>query len=673
MGQPFEKTGFGYSIGTFHKQLVRGSGTTDLQGGALITCPMPQTEDVLILTIDIRARRLSGNYCMLIPAIGSAPQVTFYPEGGNLVRGLPCTIAFKTSLQNGLPVSVMGKIVDSKGNVLQNVYTQSSGLGKFRLIPQGDSCYLQLDAPKGKKISYPLPNAKENGLSIHYTKQTTDSIWFSIAYSDKLASNLATYWVVTGGHKILWSEKVQSPTAMVGIPKDRLPSRLVQVSVFDTSGYPFAERLIMVENTAHTLAVKMDHKTYHPRQRVNVAIEYSGKNDQLDLAMSVSLKYLTFNPLMYTMQDAACYVPCDSNISGYQTLFSDLELMSTSFRDVLWSEVISGTSLKVPYTRYDGITGTVYDKRNDPVQQAKVRITHIPNFRFYETQTNEKGQFNILFGNDIIDFKYLSINAYDALGKINLDTRVDQEYAAGIRKLLILDDTHDTRQKIFDVKAYGESDLMYALRYKPGKFRKSVSDVPRKYDPFKYAGYSSILEIIQEIRPYRVTDNTIVFAQDARQDFEPKGPDCALLVINGVPKGTQVNILEHIQPSDITNINVSSTLVEISKYTPLAYPAVVEITTIQGMPRYRHSTAQFGIASLNSNRSFFSPDYTAEGTVAIDNRRTLFWSPQVRCRNNQPNLVTFFTSDIKGVYYGIIEGIDEFGVPLSAEFSFVVE
>ena len=86
------------------------------------------------------------------------------------------------------------------------------------------------------------------------------------------------------------------------------------------------------------------------------------------------------------------------------------------------------------YKRQDGLTGKVLDKKDNISQHAKVRVTHFPNFRLYETQTDENGKFSIEFGSDIIDYKYLNIDAYDAPGKTSLSASVDYTYAEMLRK-----------------------------------------------------------------------------------------------------------------------------------------------------------------------------------------------------------------------------------------------
>ena len=146
----------------------------------------------------------------------------------------------------------------------------------------------------------------------------------------------------------------------------------------------------------------------------------------------------------------------------------------------------------------------------------------------------------------------------------------------------------------------------------------------------------------------------------------------AIIVINGTLKGYDIRALKNIIPSDITHINISTSLLDVHKYTPLNFKGVIEITTIQGMYRYRQSNVQTGSGILNTVRDFYSPDYSIENSYSADNRRTLYWNPKIQDKGNSM-LVTFYTSDVKGTFYGHIVGMDQEGNPVEGEFTFKVE
>jgi len=146
-----------------------------------------------------------------------------------------------------------------------------------------------------------------------------------------------------------------------------------------------------------------------------------------------------------------------------------------------------------------------------------------------------------------------------------------------------------------------------------------------------------------------------------------------IIVINGALKGTNAEVLKNLLPSDITNINISTSLIDVHRYTPINFQGVMELTTIQGMYRYRQPAVQLGMDVLNTSREFHFPNYTLESPTSADNRKTLYWNPSLTIRNGQPALITFYTSDVKGVYTGIIEGMNAAGKPLKASFSIIVE
>ena len=675
-GKPIPEIDFDYTVGSFAHHDTRGTANTDEKGMSKITCTIPQSDETLFLTIEIRSRKLSGDYSLIIPALTSIPEIVFFPEGGNLVKGIPSLVAFRSTGTYGQPVSIKGDIIDHKGNRLQTVATSERGIGKFEYLPQNDTCYLSITTPTGLSRKYPLPMARDNGFIIHCEEQGSDSVTFRIKSALENSSVTTTYWVASMKHQIVWSDEISfKGSARINIPVGDLSNGILQVSVFDQDHHVAAERLVNILNAPELIRVKTDHKVYHSRQRVNLSLEFSGADNSINMTMAVALRHLSSNPLNVGFKETAENMPCDTtrNFLIKPDLMTDLDLMTTDYRTIYWNEVLMQTALGQSYTRHDGITGRVFDKKDILSKHAKVRVTHIPNYRSYETQTDETGTFHVGFGSDIIDFNYLNVDAYDALGKVNLTASIDQEYSERLRNKLIGEGEDNDWQKTSDVVSYGEADLIFVLRYGPGKFRKSIPETKKKYDPNQYAGYTNVLDIIQDIKPYTLVDNTIVFNREGDDDPGVMFRDGAIIVINGALKGYKVGILDNILPSDITNINISTSLLDIHKYTPINFQGVIEITTIQGMYKYRQPTVQLGMDILNTNREFYSPDYSVESSTSVDNRKTLYWNPHISLQSGQSALISFYTSDLKGIYNGIAEGFDEEGNPVKVEFSFVVE
>jgi hypothetical protein len=671
-GRPVSEISFDYMIGTLNKPGNKSSGVTDIKGKAKITGQIPSSDEILTLTIGIRSRKLSGSFSHIIPSVSGQPDITFYPEGGSLVAGLKNMVAIKATNKYHLPEIISGIITNALGDTVCTVSTEFNGKGKFEYLPTLDTFFLKITGPQRNLSKYMLPVATNSGTIISYHESADDTARFQIFSTHQGAQK--AYCIAVMNRKIVWSNVLSyEGTAKVKIPLNNISAGILQVTVFGQDHKPACERFISVTR-GKLPAVKMQQNVYHSRQRVSLMIDLPEQISKGNLSMSVSLDNLTHNSQSADFNALLNSSPCNAPINAEPTLIqNDLDLLTNDFSGINWNHVLQVDDHDVQFDRHDGLTGIVFDKRENLSQHAKVRVTHFPNFRLYETQTDENGVFHIGFGSDIIDYKFLNIDAYDALGKVNLNTKIDYSYIDELSQSLVVKSKNDEQLKIRDLKSYGEPDLVYVLRYGPGKLRKVGTDNRKKYDPYQYARYTDIMDIIQDIQPYKITDNKIIFTDRNRTKTDSSAMEESIIVINGVLKGSNVNAFKGIAPSDITNINISNYLVDVHKYTPLSFGGVIEITTIQGMYRYRQTHFQMGPGILSAEREFYSPDYSVESSYSSDNRRTLYWNPKILPDQKNSILITFYTSDVKGLFYGRIVGDDNNGNPVEATFTFRVE
>lgn len=666
-GKPVTETVFDYNIGNLKKTDIKGSGKTDIKGKARIHCVLTESNDITMLTIEIRSRKLTGDYSVFIPTISSKPTITFHPEGYNIAPGIKNVVVMKAVNSDGLPEIVNGVIKDSNGKILQHLTTNEHGYAKFDFLPRQDTCYFAWTSRNGTQYNWILPETGGFNASIRYSGTNADSAVFAIATSDTLKQK--TYWIGVINGRIVYQQYYEfTLSGRISIPLLQLPSGIMQVSVFNDLHQLVAERLIQV-NIPPRIHVKPDRQVYQPRQRVSILMEHAGFLGLDDVAIAVSLRNQAFDKYGSSLYGNLNDLCTDDPLAHEIT---DEELLTTAYRIINWEDVLQEQKVLPEYNRFNGLTGKVIDKKENIVPLAKVRVTHFPGLRLYETQSDENGVFHIRFGSDIIDYKYLNILAYDARGKTSLAAQVDNSYLRETEMMLENLISKNREQKINDLIKYGEPDLVYALRFGPGKFRKSHNEGRKKYDPFRYTNYTDIMDIIQDIQPYALSNNRIYFLnKEGMRDSSAMAE--AILVINGKLKGNNVEALKGILPSDITNINISGSLTDVHKYTPLNFSHVIEITTIQSMYKYRQQSLQIGPGIFTSGKPFYSPDYSVRGSSAADNRRTLYWNPSVKLNEGSSTLITFYTSDVKGTFIGHITGLDKTGNPVEAYFEFTVE
>jgi hypothetical protein len=118
-----------------------------------------------------------------IPVVLHQLRVDFYPEGGDLIAGLPSRVYFQAQTPLDKPAELKGRIVDDRGRlVVKDVHTfndskhpgANQGMGRFQLVPQtGRSYRLRIDSPAGIEGTYDLPKVKADGIVLSVPRPVT--------------------------------------------------------------------------------------------------------------------------------------------------------------------------------------------------------------------------------------------------------------------------------------------------------------------------------------------------------------------------------------------------------------------------------------------------------------------------------------------------------------------
>jgi uncharacterized protein YfaS (alpha-2-macroglobulin family) len=236
-------------------QIERGDGTLSLavaDGG--VVEPIAKTIPILLNTVDL----------------------SIYPEGGDLVAGLPCRVYVEARTRAQKPADLVGEVIDSRGNAVANVTTEHEGRGRFVLTPEEGQTYaIKLSQPSGITRTFPLPNVKASGVVL---RSTTDVTGGAEAVKLDIAATAAGSYTVTlskrqtevasTGVKI-----IPGQTAQVALTPPGWADGVLVATVKDAQGTPVAERLIF-RNSAKSLHVTVttDRSAYTPADAVTVMV-----------------------------------------------------------------------------------------------------------------------------------------------------------------------------------------------------------------------------------------------------------------------------------------------------------------------------------------------------------------------------------------------------------------
>jgi hypothetical protein len=686
--RPAAGAAYTYSVNVGGEVIEKGKGKTDDQGKAVIGFGLPGYAMDKLATLNVEAKSSGEKESILkhIPLVSDNIDLKFYPEGGNIVAGLENRIAFRVTDAHGYPLAVKGTLYDAADNPVKQIESNRTGMGVFKLNPSPQQYKIKIDSSFNVGNEFPLPEIVEKGLALTYKGIDHGCIILTAAFAGT-EEIVETYWVGRVNNKIYWGTiiRLKGPRT-VEIPLVNFPPGIVQINVFNEDKVIIAGRFIYTgEEYGNKIEAATDKKIYGTREKVTVSLMTEGAgNDSLktDISLSVVNKDLSgsscnhqslLNPHLTNCRLSDETISFISRIGcGELKDNVDLLMMSLATKGPRYSDILSADIFRrQPYFNHDGLSGAVIDRNGNPLRKAAIKVVHNPDMQTYEATSDENGLFNVIFGDRTIDLNLLTLTVSDDL--ISQVTRiiVDNNFPDRIMKhFTVTDDTWEAKKTI-DLIAYGNPDILYTGKYRKPKKNKIYVEQKKKNNVINYSSYVSILDIINQIKPFTIINGQIVFQGGVNSVYNQQG---ALIVLDGMQMGTDVNILESISTSDIENINISTNIVDIHSYTGLNSQGVIEITTKKG----EFYPSSGGIADSESTEpdnygGFSSPDYGQETDISEDLRTTLYWNNNITVSPRKITEISFYTSDIRGDYTGRIEGLRSDGVPVSGQFQFKVE
>ncbi|HTM21495.1 MAG TPA: MG2 domain-containing protein [Kofleriaceae bacterium] len=269
--------------------------TTDPGGNLVVRFDLPahMSRGDGLLTILVSDGGVTESIQKRIPILLDRMQLALYPEGGDLVTGLPGRVYLSARNSMDKPADVEGRVIDDRGDVVAVFRTVHDGLGRFEVVPQpGRSYRAEITRPTGIVGSYPLPAAHADGCSLQAIDDPGSAradvrvaVWCSQPRAVVATAMLRDQRLATAG------AAVGDGPAVLSLPVPVGAQGAVRVTLFDGDLHPLAERLIY-RNRRADLNVKLtaDRASYQPRQGVTLSIETrtaAGDPVAADLAVAV--------------------------------------------------------------------------------------------------------------------------------------------------------------------------------------------------------------------------------------------------------------------------------------------------------------------------------------------------------------------------------------------------
>ena len=323
-----------------------------------------------------------------IVTVPQQARIQFFPEGGDLVAGVESMVAFKANDQYGLPVPVKGVLQDSKGKELATFSSEHDGMGKFLVTPEkGDSLVVAWKDDHGVERRTPLPAVKPDGAVVRAISGN-QKVLFSVARSADGGIGLKHLTIIAHMHQhLVYKAKINlEENFMSGgtIPTNQLPTGVLQITVFNETDQPVAERVVFVNNGDYDF---MPHlaimaKNLNRRGSNSLIIEVpdtiranfslsvtdatadgqfpSDDNIISRLLLTGELKGYVHNPYYYF-----------SNRSDSTAAHLDLVMMTHGWRRFKWDQLARGKLPVIKYPEQDYLSLKVEVLGVDPYKIAK--------------------------------------------------------------------------------------------------------------------------------------------------------------------------------------------------------------------------------------------------------------------------------------------------------------
>ena len=225
--------------------------------------------------------------------------VSFFPEGGHLIEGVSCRIAFKVTDEHGMGVEVDSIIADNGKGISKS--PTHKGMGYFVGKLEGDSRRISF-MKDGKRYTFSLPRPEKKGCAVRLNALRDDSIRIAIK-GRNISSNSQLGYTILCREKVVSCDDVRlTPDAfdasfsqaLICVPKAGLPTGIHQFTLFDSTGAILAQRLFFVDNGLPVVPVtaEFEKADFQPFDEMKLNLK-AGKPATFSLAVRDAADYGT--------------------------------------------------------------------------------------------------------------------------------------------------------------------------------------------------------------------------------------------------------------------------------------------------------------------------------------------------------------------------------------------
>ena len=241
--------------------------------------------------------------------------LSLFPEGGNLVGGLPCRIAFEAVSEEGETRPGTLAILEN-GNEIGRANTINRGRGIITITADPQKKYEAVFTDKdGVSIKTLLPKVEVKGVTVKI--EQTDGHYYA-----HISKNSDMPMALTVMHEgvVEQVEEIVPMNGSVKLNSSQWPAGIHQLTLFDADGRIWADRLFFItkpELFTPSLTVGNIKTQYEPFEQITLDIKNNGPQTNGTANISLSVKDATNSDYLYDNGNIMTEMLLASELKGF--------------------------------------------------------------------------------------------------------------------------------------------------------------------------------------------------------------------------------------------------------------------------------------------------------------------------------------------------------------------
>ncbi len=720
---PAAQVEMAYSVAAGAKRPSTRKAKTDAQGRATLRFFLPDGSASEKAQLNLSFPQPKGmpmvSKTLLIPQPTHKLDLQFFPEGGNLVSGFWNTIGFKAVNAQGLGQDVKGTIHDQTGAKVADFASLKFGIGRLGFMPEKGKRYVaKIPSANGKKETYALPQPLDQGIVMTVDNSKPEKVRvksYAVGFAGSTNKPTSLHLVVQSRGSVVFgaSSAASGDIFQVDIPKEKFPSGISQITLFNQAGEPLSERLVFVNHRRNLqISIAPDKPVYKPREKVTLLVEVkdaAGNPVSGDFSMSV------------TDQTSVIAEPYSGNLISYLQLSSDLKgyieqpsyyftsesaevvkaldnlMLTQGWRRFIWKDILQDAfpAMAAPLEQGLSIDGLVTKYNKKPEPNALVTLIDVKNLR--NTQYGEsdaQGKFSIPLA-PLTDSSKIVVQArnkkdksfllvtFDAVAVASVKPRVPYAPLAPPLSPTQIAYLRANREQAKVDQSMGKGILLGEVLVRGKKntdSNRSLADRSTLHSqaevsysvagPKLIPGQNILISLARTVPSLTYTGGEYILRGASSLNMGAEAgaglSNEPLFLVDGT--ATDASGVETISEIDVERIDVLMPGAPSAIYGSSGVNGVISVILKRGKMYSVPSKAHLrGIAiykgpTFQTVRQFYQPMYDKPSQVHTpDWRTTLYWNPTIKTNAAGQATLSFYAADGAATYRAVVEGLSSQG------------